>query len=86
MSSPTLAILDADDPATTHLAALAIEIDGIFSRFQMSEQEAAHLLGEVLLLTIYRWDRVESHDLWLLTTLRRGCLRRLRQRARQLSH
>jgi hypothetical protein len=79
-------VLDADDPATANLAALAIEIDGIFSRFQMSEQEAAHLLREVLLLTIYRWDRVESHDLWLLTTLRRGCLRRLRQRAQQLSH
>lgn len=70
------------DPATAHLAALSIEIDGIFSRFQMTERESEDLLREVFLLTIYRWDLVESHELWLLATLRRGCLHRLGQRAK----
>ena len=80
MSASLPTSLNADDPARAHLAALAIEIDGIFARFQMSGEEAAHLLREVLLLTIYRWDLVESHDLWLLATIRRGCLHRLRGR------
>ena len=74
------------DPATAHLAALSTEIDGLFSRFQMTEEESAELMREVLLLTIYRWDLVESQDLWLLATLRRGCLHRLRGRRAKLSH
>jgi hypothetical protein len=72
------------DPATAHLAALSTEIDGLFSRFQMTEQESADLMREVLLLTIYRWDLVESHELWLLATIRRGCLHRLRGRAKKV--
>ena len=32
------------DPATAHLAALSNEIDGLFSRFQMTEEESAPLL------------------------------------------
>jgi hypothetical protein len=77
---PPLTGLADDDPASAHLAALAIEIDGIFARFRMNEQEAAHLLREVMALTLYRWDLVGSHDLWLLATIRRGCLRSLRGR------
>lgn len=73
------------DPATLRLAALSTEIDGLFARFQMTEEESADLIREVLLLTIYRWDLVESHELWLLATIRRGCLHRLRRRA-QRSH
>lgn len=69
-------------PAIAQLAALSTEIDGLFARFRMTEEEAADLMREVLLLTIYRWDLVESHELWLLATIRLGCLHRLRQRAR----
>ena len=31
--------------------------------------------------TDYRWDQIESRELWLLSTLRRACLRRLQRRA-----
>ncbi|HEY9422796.1 MAG TPA: hypothetical protein VIW92_15385 [Thermoanaerobaculia bacterium] len=73
----------ADDDAVAHLSALAGEIDVIFAHFQMSDKESTDLLREILLLTIYRWDLVASHDLWLLATVRRGCLRRLQRRARE---
>ena len=62
-------------------AALAIEIDALFSRFHLSAEEAEDLLREVLLLAIYRWDQIDSREMWLLSTLRRACLRRLRRRA-----
>ncbi len=70
-------------PATAQIAALSTEIDGLFARFQMTEDEAADLMREVLLLTIYRWDLVESHELWLLATIRRGCLHRLGLRSKK---
>jgi hypothetical protein len=74
------------EDAAAALSALSGEIDGIFARFQVSEQESADLLREILLLTVYRWDLVESHDRWLLATVRRGCLRLLRRRAQNRSH
>lgn len=65
---------------TALVAALAVEIDGIFARFRLGEQDAADLLREVLLLATYRWDQIASREIWLLATLRRACLRRLRRR------
>ena len=65
------------------VAALAIEIDAILSHFHLSQQDAEDLLREILLLAVYRWDAVDSRELWLLATLRRACLRRLQ---RQASH
>jgi DNA-directed RNA polymerase specialized sigma24 family protein len=70
---------EAVESITALAATLAIEIEGIFSRFQLSEPEAADLLRETLLLAIYRWDRIDSREIWLLATLRRACLRRLRR-------
>lgn len=66
---------------TSLVAALAIEIDGLFGRYQIDDLDAEDLLREILLLGIYRWDRIESREIWLLATLRRACLRRLRRRA-----
>jgi DNA-directed RNA polymerase specialized sigma24 family protein len=71
------------EPATALIAALAIEIDAILSHFRLSERDAEDLLREILLLAVYRWDAVDSRELWLLATLRRACLRRLQ---RQASH
>jgi predicted RNA polymerase sigma factor len=62
-------------------ATLAREIDALFSRFRLDEDEAGELLREILLLAIYRWDTIDSREIWLLSTLRRACLRRLRQRS-----
>ncbi|HSG39013.1 MAG TPA: hypothetical protein VLE27_05200 [Thermoanaerobaculia bacterium] len=75
-----------EDAAVAHLSALSSEISGILTRFRVTEQESTALLREVLLLTAYRWDLVESHDLWLLATVRRGCLRLVRRRAQNRSH
>lgn len=72
---------EAVESITALFATLAIEIDGIFARFHLSEPEAADLLRETLLLAIYRWDKIDSREVWLLATLRRACLRRLRRQA-----
>ena len=61
--------------------ALTLEIDELFARFRLSEEEAGELLREILLLAIYRWDTVENRETWLLATLRRACLRRVRRRS-----
>jgi hypothetical protein len=62
------------------IAALAIEIDTLFTRYQLSEPEGDDLLREILLLAIYRWDTLDSREIWLLATLRRACVRRLGRR------
>jgi hypothetical protein len=69
------------EAVTAVVSGLAVEIDAIFSRYHLSEQEAAELLREILLLAIYRWDQIASHEVWLLATLRRACLRRLLRQA-----
>ena len=66
---------------TAVVASLAAEIDAILTRFHLCEQDAADLLSEVLLLAIYRWDQIANHEIWLLATLRRACVRRLLRQA-----
>jgi predicted RNA polymerase sigma factor len=61
--------------------ALTLEIDELFARFRLCEEDAGELLREILLLAIYRWDTVENRETWLLATLRRACLRRVRRRS-----
>lgn len=70
------------EPATALIAALAIEIDAVLSHFHLSQAEAEDLLREILLLAIYRWDGIESREIWLLATIRRACLRRIERRQR----
>ena len=71
---------DSTEAITALVAALAVEIDAIFSRFHLTEEEIEDLLREILLLAVYRWEQIESREIWLLATLRRACLRRLRRR------
>ncbi len=68
---------EAVEAVTAVVATLAAEIEAILARFHVSEQEAADLLREILLLAIYRWDQIANHEIWLLATLRRACVRRL---------
>ena len=68
---------EAVEAVTSVVAALAAEIDAIMARFHLSERDAADLLREILLLAIYRWDQIANHEIWLLATLRRACVRRL---------
>ena len=72
---------DSAETITALVAALAVEIDAIFSRFRLNEEEIEDLLREILLLAVYRWDQIESREIWLLATLRRACLRRLQRRS-----
>ena len=78
---------EAVEAITALAATLAAEIDGLFSRFRLSEQEAAELLREILFLAVLRWDQIDSREIWLLACLRRACLRRsyLRRRGRHPS-
>jgi DNA-directed RNA polymerase specialized sigma24 family protein len=68
---------EAVEAVTAVVATQATEIDSLLARFHVSEQDAADLLREILLLAIYRWDQVANHEVWLLATLRRACVRRL---------
>ncbi|HEY4573904.1 MAG TPA: hypothetical protein VIJ02_03830 [Thermoanaerobaculia bacterium] len=72
---------EAVEAVTAVVAGLAVEIDAILVRFHLSERDAADLLGEVLLLAIYRWDQIANPEIWLLATLRRACVRRLLRQA-----
>jgi CRISPR/Cas system CSM-associated protein Csm2 small subunit len=71
---------DSAESITALVATLAVEIDATFSRFHLNEEEIEDLLREILLLAVYRWDQIESREIWLLATLRRACLRRLQRR------
>ena len=68
---------EAFEAVTSAVAALTAEIDAILTRFHLSERDAADLLGETLLVAIYRWDQIANPEIWLLATLRRACVRRL---------
>jgi hypothetical protein len=58
---------------------LSGQIEPLFDRFGIQAEEAGEILREVLLLLVYRWDRIENRDQWLLATLERNCQRRRRQ-------
>ena len=71
------ACLSEKEPALALVASLAIEIDAILAHFRLSPQEAEDLLRKILLLAIYRWDGIDSREVWLLATIRRACLRQI---------
>jgi hypothetical protein len=70
----------AAEAVTALVTALAAEIDALFSRFHLSDREAADLLRPILFLAVCRWDQLASREIWLLATLRRACLRRRERR------
>ena len=57
------------------LARLAPDVESILAHHQITQEEAEAALQELLLLLTYRWDQLESRDVWTLATLRRLCLR-----------
>lgn len=65
-----------DEPIVNLLRRLRCEIERVLSSFQLDEPEAEEVLQEILLMLIYRWDRIANRELWLLATLKRSCLRR----------
>lgn len=71
----------AQETITRLLARLAPEVESILEHHQLTQEEAEAALQELLLLLTYRWDQLESRDVWTLATLRRLCLRHSVQRA-----
>jgi hypothetical protein len=50
-------------------------VEAVLAHYQLPQAEAETVLRELLLLLTYRWDQLESRDIWTLATLRRLCLR-----------
>jgi len=76
MSPPTR----DDEPVSLLLDRLRADIERTFAAYRLEEREAEEVLQEVLFMLIYRWDRIGNRELWLLSALRRGCLRRVQDR------
>lgn len=64
------------------LARLAPDVEAILAHHQLNSEEAEAALQELLILLTYRWDQLESRDVWTLATLRRLCLRHASHRTR----
>jgi hypothetical protein len=73
-----------DEPVADLLARLRPEIEQLLASHDLAESEAEEVLHEILFMLIYRWDRIGDRELWLLTALKRSCLRRLQERASRL--
>lgn len=70
-----------DEPVTGLFGDLRLELEPLLARFQLSEGEVEEILREILLLLVYRWERLDSPEIWLLAACKRACLRRLGRRA-----
>ena len=66
----------AQESMTELLARLAPEVETVLVHHELAPEEAEAALQELLILLTYRWDQLESRDIWTLATLRRLCLRR----------
>jgi hypothetical protein len=70
----------AQESMTQLLGRLAPDVESILAHHQLTPEEAEAALQELLILLTYRWDQLESRDVWTLATLRRLCLRHSVQR------
>ena len=57
------------------LSRLAPDVESVLASHGLSREEAESALHELLTLLTYRWDQLESPEVWTLATLRRLCLR-----------
>ena len=72
-----------DEPISELLSRLRPEIERMLAIYALGDRAAEEVLHEILFMLIYRWDRIGNRDLWLLTTLRRSCVRRAEECARE---
>ena len=70
----------AQETITQLLARLAPDVEAVLAHHLLSHEDADAALRELLTLLTYRWDQLESRDVWTLATLRRLCLRQAAQR------
>jgi hypothetical protein len=69
-----------DEPVSKLLEGMRGEIEHTFASYRLEESEAEAILLELLFMLIYLWDRLGNRELWVVSALRRGCLRRLAER------
>ena len=62
------------------LRRLRPDIERILVGSHVAEREAEEILQDLLLMLLYRWERIADPELWLLTALRRSCRRRAGER------
>lgn len=74
-TTPDIRAAQAPESISQLLARLAPEIEAILAHHRLTPEEAAAALQELLFLLTYRWDQLESRDIWALATLKRLCLR-----------
>jgi hypothetical protein len=74
-----------EEPACALLLRLLSEIEPLIASFELSEAEVEETLRELVALLVHDWERLGSREIWLLATLRRGCLRRVRRRQTAVS-
>jgi hypothetical protein len=73
--TPHLGADQAQESITQLLARLAPDVEALLAHHRLSPEDAEATLRELLTLLTYRWDQLESRDVWTLATLRRLCLR-----------
>ncbi len=57
------------------LSRLAPDAESLLASHGLTHEEAESALQELLTLLTYRWDQLESPEVWTLATLKRLCLR-----------
>lgn len=79
-TTPDIRAAQAPESISQLLGRLAPEIESVLASHRLTPEEAAAALQELLFLLTYRWDQLESRDIWALATLKRLCLRQSVQR------
>ena len=74
-SRPSQPAEPPSEPVTGLVGRLDGEIDFLLGHFRLGRREAKEALRDVVLLMSYRWERLESRELWILAALKRQCLR-----------
>jgi hypothetical protein len=70
-----------DEPVAMLLDRMRGEIEHTFASYRLEEREAEETLQEILFMLIHLWNRIGNRELWVVSALRRGCLRRLQERS-----
>ncbi|HTQ79697.1 MAG TPA: hypothetical protein VMM92_06850 [Thermoanaerobaculia bacterium] len=61
------------EPLSDLLRRLRRPIQEILWSFRLDEAAAEEVLEKILLMLVYRWDRIANREVWLLATLKRFC-------------
>lgn len=74
-TTPDIRAAHAPESISQLLGRLAPDVESVLAQHRLTPEEAAGALQELLYLLTYRWDQLESRDIWALATLKRLCAR-----------